>query len=156
MNVDRPASLVICPALRCCDNSRSRRHVGPKASCRLGPIFPGAWDQRNQGRSAVCQPVIEPSFRNGSRLGHARSSSATRASRTTTCAHRGDAAALVRRNVGTWDRRDDATMSRWIVISASRRQPSAGAAAVVHELPSCPLAGSPVSISPIRKSPSSC
>lgn len=114
MNVDRPDSLVICPALRCCDNSRSRRNVGPKASCRLGPDLPRSMGTTERG-SLRRMPVIEPSFRNGSRLGHSRSSSATRASRTTTCAHRGDAAALVRRNVGTWDPHDDVTMSRWIL-----------------------------------------
>jgi hypothetical protein len=40
MNVDPPASLVICGTLKCCDDGRSQRSAGPKASCQVGPIFP--------------------------------------------------------------------------------------------------------------------
>jgi hypothetical protein len=66
----------------------------------------------------VCQPVIEPELPEWiaiATFAFVVRQLTYRASRNTTCTHRDDAAALVRRNVGTWDRHNDATMSRWNV-----------------------------------------
>jgi hypothetical protein len=161
MNFDPPASLVICRSLRCCDG-RSRSSVGPKAFCRVGPIFPGPIGPLERGSLRR----VSAGDRTGASGMERDRDIRVRRPQTHKFEHPATRFALIaamppRWSAGTSEHGTDTTMQRYGVgpsdrVSTPRRLLNSGAAAVIRDLPSCPLAGSPVSISPTPQSPSLC